>query len=112
MADIPNPIPTVIPAKPEKVYDKQYCLQVVIDAKPATAWKARLVGAPYDGDVSTLPPNNFVELVDLKALALADEDLAAALQNVMTVVGKYLVKAKVKNVKQVTPENVADILAE
>jgi hypothetical protein len=104
---IPNPNPITIPAK---TYDKQYCTTLTISASPSAAWNAAIVGQDYDGDVSLLDQKNIVRLKDLKALALVDAELSAAMAATLAVVGKYLVLARAAGVKVVTAENVAAIL--
>ena len=110
MSDIPNPNPITVPATVERVYDKQFCTQLTIDATPGGEWKARFTGFPYDGTEVLRQGPFSVELQDLKALALHDPELAQAMGTVLAVVGKYLVKCKIANKRVVTVANIAEIL--
>jgi len=38
---IPNPTPVVIPATEEKIFDKQFCTKIEIDAHPSRPWAVR-----------------------------------------------------------------------
>jgi len=111
MADIPNPNPITVPPTVERVYDKQFCTQLMIDASPGGEWKARFTGLPYDGTAVLRQDLFSVELKDLKALALLDPELAQAMGAVLAVIGKYLVKCKVANKRVVTTANIAEILS-
>ncbi len=108
---IPNPIPVVIQAKEEKVFDKQFCIKLEIDAHPARPWTAKFMGLPFNGTEVLDYPYLQMELLDLKALALLDEELATAMGGVLAVIGKYLVKGKVNGISTVNAENIADVLA-
>lgn len=110
LTSIPNPIPVVKPAVPEKVFDKQFCTQLTIDADPLKPWSARFTGVAYDGTALERSSIQVIELKDLKALAVKDPELAQAMGLVLAVIGKYLVKCKIKNKKIVTVANVEEIL--
>jgi hypothetical protein len=112
ISDIPNPNPITVPATGEKVFDKQFCPRLEITAHPAGTgkpWTAKFVGHPYDGNEIRYPSFQ-VELQDLKALSLLDAELAQAMGAVLAVIGKYLVKCKMKNKHIVTVDNVEEIL--
>jgi hypothetical protein len=111
MADIPNPIPQVIPAKAEKVLDKQFCTKLEITAHPNKPWSAKFVGMPYDGDLTLGTQPFMVELQDLKELAALDAELAQAMGGVLAVIGKYLVKCKIANKRIVNKDNIEEILS-
>ena len=111
MADIPNPIPQVIPAIAEKVLDKQFCTKLEITAHPGKPWSAKFVGLPYDGDLTLGTQLFIVELQDLKELAALDAELAQAMGGVLAVIGKYLVKCKIANKRTVNKDNIAEILS-
>lgn len=111
LTDIPNPIPLTQEAVPAKVFDKQFCTQLVIDAHPSKPWTARFVGMPYDGTEISRSAPFMVELKDLKELAALDLELAQAMGGVLAVIGKYLVKCKIANEHKVTVDNIAEILA-
>jgi len=113
LSDIPNPTPIVIPAKEEKIFDKQFCPKIEINAFPSGTskpWTAKFIGQPYNG--SEVSPTGMiqVELQDLKALAEKDAELAAAMGAVLALVGKYLVKCRLKNKRIVTVGNIEEIL--
>lgn len=110
LTDIPNPNPIIVPASAQRVYDKQFCTQLTIDAHPGNEWTARFIGFPYDGvDIVRKDPV-IVELKDLKALSAIDPELAQAMGAVLAIVGKYLVKCKIANKRVVTEANIAEIL--
>lgn len=110
--DIPNPTPITQAATAEKVFDKQFCTKLEILASPNKPWSARFIGFPYDG-VDILTQNGVsVELRDLKSLSAIDHELAMAMGGVLAVIGKYLVKCRVKGKYVVTTENIAEILEE
>jgi hypothetical protein len=112
ISDIPNPLPLVIPASAEKVFDKQFCPRLEITAHPQSSnkpWTAKFVGMAYDGNEMKHPAFQ-VELQDLKALSLLDAELAQAMGAVLAVIGKYLVKCKVAGKHIVTVENIEEIL--
>jgi hypothetical protein len=110
ISDIPNPTPLTIPATAEKVFDKQFCVKLEINAKPEHPWSAKFVGFPYNGTEIANTGMFQVELQDLKVLALKDPELAQAMGAVLAVIGKYLVKCKLKNKRQVTDANIEEIL--
>ena len=110
LSSIPNPVPMVKPAIAEKVFDKQFCTSLEIEAHPSKAWTARFTGFPYDGtEIEQSAPLN-ITLEDIKALAAKDAELAQAMGMVLAVIGKYLVKCKIKNKRVVTATNIEDIL--
>lgn len=109
MADIPNPTPIVKAAVPEKTFDKQFCTDLRIDAKPELPWNAAFVGVPFDG-VEIIDDKFIMRLKDLKALAVVDAELAQAMGAVLAVIGKYLVKGKLKNIREVTDKNIEELL--
>lgn len=108
---IPNPIPVVVPATEEKTFDKQFCTKIEIDAHPARPWTAKFMGLPFNGTEVLDYPYFQMDLQDLKALALFDAELAAAMGGVLAVIGKYLVKGKINGISSVNAENIADVLA-
>lgn len=114
LSDIPNPTPVTVPAKEEKVYDKQFCPRLEIICHPSGTgkpWTAKFTGLPYDGvEVSTTGAIQ-IELKDIKALAAKDAALAQALGAVLNVIGTYLVKCRLKNKRIVTVENIEEILS-
>lgn len=110
LSSIPNPVPMVKPAIAEKIYDKQFCTVLEIEAHPSKEWTARFTGFPYDGtEIEKSSPLN-IELKDIKALAAKDPELAQAMGMVLAVIGKYLVKCKIKNKRVVTDSNIEEIL--
>jgi hypothetical protein len=112
LSDIPNPTPVIIPASEERVFDKQFCQRVEITAFPAATnkpWTTSFVGYAYDGSNITGAPFR-IELRDLKALALMDAEIGQAMAAVLSVVGKYLVKGRIKGVNVVTVDNIEDVL--
>jgi hypothetical protein len=111
MSDIPNPIPKIVQATAEKVYDKQFCIKLEINASPDKEWTAKIVGVPFDGTDILRTEMLPIELKDLKALSALDPDLAQAMGGVLAVIGKYLVQCKIKNKRIVTASNIADILS-
>ena len=113
LSDIPNPIPVIVEAKPEKVFDKQFCPELEILSYPANSgkpWTARFVGVPYDGNELSSEGKIQIELQDIKALAEKDPALAQALGAVLNVIGTYLVKCRLKNKRVVTVDNIEEIL--
>jgi len=110
LTSIPNPIPVVKPAVAEKIYDKQFCTQLTISADPSRPWDARFTGVAYDGTELERSSMQVIELKDLKALAAKDPELAQAMGLVLAVIGKYLVKCKIKNKRVVTDANIEEIL--
>jgi len=114
ISDIPNPTPVTVPAKAEKVFDKQFCPKLEILSYPASSgkpWTAKFVGMPYDGHDLATTGMIQIELQDIKALAAKDPALAQALGAVLNVIGTYLVKCRLKNKRVVTVDNVEDILS-
>lgn len=113
ISDIPNPTPIKVPAKAQKVFDKQFCPRLEIIAHPASSskpWTARFTGLPYDGQDVSVHGAIQIELQDIKALAEKDPALAQALGAVLNVIGTYLVKCRLKNKRIVTVDNVEEIL--
>lgn len=108
---IPNPVPVVVPATEEKVFDKQFCIKLEIDAHPSRPWNAKFMGLPFNGTEVLDYPYLQMELQDLKQLANFDTELAQAMGGVLAVIGKYLVKGKVNGISTVNAENIADVLA-
>lgn len=110
LTNIPNPIPMVKPATEEKVFDKQFCTNLTIEAHPSKAWSARFTGIAYDGTELERSSMQIIDLKDIKALAEIDPELAQAMGLVLAVIGKYLVKCKIKGKRVVTVDNVEEIL--
>ena len=112
LTEIPNPVPLVKPATEEKVYDKQFCTRLEIIADPSLPWSAKILGFPFDGTGIERSEPLPIELRDLKVLAAKDPELAQAMGMVLAVIGKYLVKCKIKNKRIVTVDNVEEVLGE
>jgi hypothetical protein len=110
LSTIPNPTPIVKEAVPERVFDKQFCTQILIQAKPGEPWSAMFVGHAYDGTSIDQDDMQVVQLENLLAISQKDPHVASAMRMVLNVVGKYLVKCKMKNTPKVNADNVQEIL--
>lgn len=106
--DIINPTPIIVP---QKQYDQMYVTNINIIASPDSPWNVSIVGVPYDGESDILESQKtIITMKDIKALAPLDAELAQATSVMLAVIAKYLVKAKQKNVKVITTQNVLQVL--
>lgn len=108
---IPNPVPVVKPAIPEKVFDKIYIPKTEILAAPNKPWNCKIETVPFDGDAETLRQIFPVEIKDIKACAALVPELNAALNAMLTALATVATAATATNTRTITPENILATLA-
>lgn len=107
---IPNPVPVVKEAIPEKIFDKIYIPYTEILAVPNAPWICMIETVPFDGDSETLPIKFNVKIEDIKACAALVPELATALNAMLTALATVAVAAKATNTKVITPQNIVATL--